>query len=238
MTTPRRERTRSSASFGRRAFLGTVGSVGVGGLAGCLGAASGNTHLPPPDRPGEASDLAYPAHGQKVPDVSVPAPLHGETISPRDFDTTVLLTFFYSHCESVCPRLISALRNVQTTAGEEGYGDEINFLPMTFDPARDTAARLREYAEASRVDLDAGNWYFLRPDGPDRAEAVVHETFGLKFVRTDPSPEMEGYMFTHMALILLVNPSGYVERAYVDKQPVWQDIYEDAKAVIAGASEQ
>lgn len=208
-------------------------------MAGCLGAGeTANTYLDPPDRPGDPADLAYPAHGQMVPDVSVPAPLHEETISPRDFDSTVVMTFFYSYCKSVCPRLISAVRNVQTKAGEEGYGDEIAFLPMTFDPARDTAPRLREYADAMRVDLEAGNWYFLRPDGSDRAKAVVEETFGMKFTRTDPNPDMEGYMFAHMPLIILVNPSGYVERAYVKKQPVWQDIYEDAKTVMESAGEK
>ena len=224
--------TRSDNGLSRRAFLGTAGAVSVGGLAGCIGGGNPNTHLSSPDTPADPEDLAYPAHGQQIPDVSIPAPLHDTSVSPRDFDETVLVTFFYSYCESVCPKLISALRNVQTAAAEGGYGDQVAFLPVTFDPARDTGPRFEEYADAMRVDLEAGNWYFLRPDGKARAKEVVYETFGLQFERTDPNEDKPGYMFTHMPLILLVNPSGYVERAYVQKSPVWQDINEDVKTVI------
>jgi len=222
----------------RRAFLATTGAVTLGGVAGCLGAGSNtDTHLAPPDSPADPEDLAYPAYGQPVPDVSVPAPLHDTTVSPADRDSTLLLTFFFSYCESVCPRLISTLRNVQAEASENGYGDQIDFLPVSFDPQRDDAARLREYADAMRIDLEAGNWYFLRPDGKPRAEAVVAEEFGVKFKRTDPNPDEPGYMFAHLPLILLVNPEGYVERAYTDKQPVWQDVRDDTESVIEAATD-
>ncbi|MFW6385378.1 MAG: SCO family protein [Halodesulfurarchaeum sp.] len=223
----------------RRALLAGVGGVATGTIAGCTGSGNdGNTHLPPPDRPGDPEDLAYPAHGVMIPDEAIPAPLHDRRVSPREFDSTVLMTFFFSYCESVCPRLISTLGNIQATAESEGYGDEVNFLPVTFDPARDTADRLETYAKSMRIDLEAGNWYFLRPDGPDRADSVVTDEFGLKFERTDPNGDEPGYMFVHMPLILLVNPSGYVERAYTESQPVWQDVDEDVRTVIDRSTDQ
>lgn len=223
---------RGTVPFTRRAILSAAGALGIGAVAGCLGSATDrNTHLPPPDRPGDPADLAYPAHGVEVPDVSIPAPLHGIPVSPREFDSTVLMTFFYSYCQSVCPRLISTLRNVQAAAKSGGYGDGVTFLAVTFDPARDTPDRLRDYADAMRVDRDAGNWYFLRPDGPDGAKDVVENTFGLKFQRTEANGDT-GYMFVHMPLVLLVNPSGYVERAYTKRQPVWQAVNDDVRTVI------
>jgi protein SCO1/2 len=133
-------------------------------------------------------------------------------------DRPQLLTFFYSHCNSVCPVLISALRNVQTHALNEGYGDEVAFHPTTFDPDRDDADRLRTYGEEMNVDLAAGNWRFLRPASSARAEGVVAEQFGVSFERTHPEG-MDMYMFAHAALTLLVNADGYVERAYREKQP-------------------
>lgn len=230
--------SRPGSTFSRRQFLGSAGAVTLGAVAGCLGSSGDpNTYLGPPDTPGDPEDFAYPAYGQRVPDVAVQAPLHGRRVSPRDFDETVVMTFFYSYCQSVCPRLISALRNVQTAASESGYEDDVAFLPVTFDPARDTAPRFEEYADAMRIDLDAGNWYFLRPDGAERAEAVVTDTFGLAFEQTDPNGEDPGYMFTHMALILVVNPDGYVERAYPDPNPVWQDIEADVRTVVNEATE-
>lgn len=211
--------------------------MALGSVAGCLGAGGDpNTHLAPPDTPADAEDLAYPAYGQPVPDVTLPAALADRSVSPRDRDSTVVMTFYFSYCESVCPRLISTLRNVQAAANDGGWGDQVAFMPVTFDPERDTPARLREYADASRIDLEAGNWYFLRPESVERAEAVVTDEFGVKFERVDEDPDDATYMFTHIALILVVNPEGYVERAYTDSQPVWQDVRDDVKDVVDAAA--
>jgi protein SCO1/2 len=38
-------------------------------------------------------------------------------------------------------------------------------------------------------------------------------------------------MFTHFALILLVNADDYVERAYTGQTPRWQPIYEDLQTL-------
>lgn len=235
---PEREPEKDRRHVSRRGFLSTAGAISISSVAGCLGGGNPNTHLQAPDMEADPEDLAYPAYGQQIPDVSLQAPLHDEMISVRDRDTTVVMTFFYSYCESVCPRLISTLRNIQSKALEGDYGNAVEFLPVTFDPERDTADRLREYAEAMRIDLEAGNWYFLRPDGVDRAESVVADTFGLQFKRTDPNGDEPGYMFTHLPLILIVNPSGYVERSYTDSKPVWQDIHEDVKAVVDATTQE
>jgi protein SCO1/2 len=94
----------------------------------------------------------------------------------------------------------------------EGYADQVDFYPVTFDPARDDAETLRAYADRMNVDMDAGNWHFLRPETEARAKAVVQEQFGVFF---EKDPQEDGpYMFTHLGLILLVNADGYVERAY------------------------
>lgn len=221
----------------RRRFLAGATAAGLGAVAGCLGGGTQNTVLAAPNMAADPEDLAYPAHGQEIPDVALPAPLHDETIALRERDTTLVITFFYSHCQTICPRLISTLRNVQSKAAKAGIGDDIELHAVTFDPERDTADRLREFAEAMRVDLEAGNWYFLRPDGVDRAKSVVADTFGLHFERTHPNGDDQGYMFTHMPLILVVNPSGYVERSYTDKRPVWQDVYEAVQSVVEATTD-
>lgn len=208
-----------SNTMQRRTYLRVAATVGTAGVAGCLGGgANPDVALPEPDRQFESADLPYPAWGQRVPDVTLPAPLEDRQVAVREVDRPQLLTFFYSHCNTVCPTLIAALRNVQTHALENGYGDAVAFQPVTFDPQRDDAARLRTYAEQMNVAADAGNWQFLRPASPERAKAVVQEQFGVNFQRTHPE-DMEMYMFTHAALTLLVNDDGYVERAYRTKQP-------------------
>ncbi len=215
----------------RRTFIRSTGAAAaVGATAGCLGAVGlgGNPDvtLAEPDRPFESEDVPYPAWGQRVADVTLPAPIAGGSLSLRDPGEPSLYTFFYSHCETVCPVLISTLRNVQAHAQENEYADEVTFAPVTFDPARDTADRLETYAEEMNVTAAADGWRFLRPESKERAKTVVQEEFGVDFRRTEPE-EMEMYMFAHTSLTLLVNADGYVERAYQTSSPDQEAILDD-----------
>ncbi|WP_049979474.1 SCO family protein [Halolamina rubra] len=215
----------------RRTFIrSTAAAAAVGATAGCLGAVGlgGNPDvtLREPDRPFESEDVPYPAWGQRVADVTLPAPIAGGSLSLRDPGEPSLFTFFYSHCETVCPVLISTLRNVQAHAQENEYADEVTFAPVTFDPARDTADRLETYAEEMNVTAAGDGWRFLRPESKERAKTVVQEEFGVDFRRTEPE-EMEMYMFAHTSLTLLVNADGYVERAYQTSSPDQEAILDD-----------
>ncbi|MEZ3143641.1 SCO family protein [Halobaculum sp. MBLA0143] len=220
----------------RRTFLGGAGVAATTGLSGCLGAVGlggGNPDvtLSEPDREYDSADLPYPAWGERVPDVRVSAALADGPVAVRELQTASFVTFFYSHCRTVCPVLVAALRNLQARAAQSGYGDRVTFLPTTFDPARDDAERLRAYAAEMNVDLSAGNWEFLRPASRDRAETVVTDAFGVTFERTEPE-NMDQYMFAHAALTLLVNADGYVERAYRTKSPAEDELAADLETVI------
>lgn len=222
----------------RRTLLRAVGVGAVGAAAGCLGnsasdgtaTGNGNVVLPEPDRDFESSDLPYPAWGERVPDVTVPAPLSGGEVPLRDVETPSLVTFFYSNCQTVCPVLMATARNVQAHAANNDYADAVSIHPITFDPQRDTADRLDAYAGEMNVNADAPNWQFLRPESKARAKTVVQEEFGVRFERTHPD-DMEMYMFAHTSLTLLVNADGYVERAYRSKSPDEQRIIDDLREV-------
>ncbi|OTF01748.1 SCO family protein [Halorubrum sp. SD683] len=202
----------------RRTYLQSVATTGTVALtAGCLGndGAEG-TVLGPPDR--DLSDAAHPSYGDEMPDFSVPDPITGETVSPSalEGDRSFLWTSFYTNCpDGVCPALILRLRRAQEVAAEKGYGDDAAFLAMTFDPERDTADVLRTYADQQGVDLDAGNWHFLRPESYEAGKELLDEKFGLVIEKV-PANSYENleYQFPHYGLILLVNDRGIVERAY------------------------
>ena len=212
----------------RREYLGAIGTGVVAATAGCMGGDS-DTYLDDPGHDYEASDVPFLAYGQQVPDLTITDPIAGEAVETAAGEDDTLLTFFYSHCRTVCPRLISALRNIQKRAIDEGLIDRTQFQAITFDPERDTAARLDGYAARMDVSLSKG-WQFLRPDSPADAQSIVQEEFGVSFERTEPE-DMDMYMFTHRALILLVNGDDYVERAYTNSTPRWQDIYDDLETL-------
>lgn len=147
--------------------------------------------------------------------MTVPAPLRdGQQVSvPDDFETDLLLTFGFTTCNTMCPRLTSILAQAQDFAREEEFGDQVSFVKTTFDPARDDADAFRQWADKHRIEMDTGNWYFLRPENEDRAKEVVQEQYGVSFSKMNPE-NMDTYMFTHTGLILLANKKGVVERAY------------------------
>lgn len=220
------ERNRATYSFpapnagvNRRSFLQAAAAGGLAASAGCLGVLGGD---PNPDvtlgQP-EVGDLTmeqyrghrYPVWGERVPEVTVPAVDGGEVAFP-ELEQPALVTFYFSHCSTVCPRIVSGLVNLQGHAVAEGYASAVTFLPITFDPARDTAERLRTYGDRMGV-RQAGEWRWLRPASEARAREVVTDGFGIAYKRDYPEGE-DGYQFIHQGVVMLVNADGYVERAY------------------------
>lgn len=218
----------------RRAYLASTAALGSGSFTGCLGLGETNEDviLPKPDRPYESADVIYPAWGQPVPDVTLHAPIAERAFDLGAIEEALFLTFFYSHCQTVCPMLVSTLRYVHRHGMQNGYADAVTFAPITFDPARDDATRLRDYADRMNINLTADNWHFLRPETEDRANTIVTDEFGVAFKRTEPPDGSDGgYMFTHTALTLLVNGDGYVERAYNTKRPDRETLVADLRRV-------
>ncbi|GAB7008687.1 SCO family protein [Halorubrum trueperi] len=203
-----------------RSFTAATGVTAATAAAGCLGAlgesGAEGTILDPPER--DLSEASHPSYGDEMPAFTAPDPIAGEEVSVADFEgeRAVLWTSFYTNCpDGVCPALILRLRRAQAAAAEQGYGDESAFLSLTFDPERDTEAVLREYAGQQGVDLDAGNWHFLRPESYEAGQDLLDEHFGL-VIEKQPADDYENleYQFPHYGLILLVNKQGIVERAY------------------------
>lgn len=237
----------------RRTALRAGGATVAASLAGCtaLGSLAGDDDLvlDPPENSERAEDvdLPYPEYGQELPEVTVPAPLHDREVTTTEFvgERHAMLTFVYTSCPGVCQGLTASLRRVQDDSVAEGYADEMAFLATTFDPEYDTPEVLREYGAEYGVDYDAGNWYFLRPEGHERAKAVVEETFGVAFELQgdgsgDGQDDDEGgehdheRQIVHSSLILLVNKGGLVERAYSGGPPAGRTEIEDARAVVEG----
>lgn len=223
----------------RRHYLQSIVTSSVVATAGCLDAMPGSggrrTVLAPPEQ--DLSAAAHPSHGDDLPAVSLPDPLLDEQISTEQFegDRTVMMTFFYTNCpDGMCPALILRLRRAQEVAATNGYSENAAFLPVTFDPERDTADVLRTYAGEQGVDLNIGNWHFLRPNEYKIGKKLLSDKFGFQIKKTEADKyENLDYAFPHYTLILLVNDRGVVERAYPDGATVdVTRVVEDFKQVV------
>jgi len=227
----------------RRQLLQGVTAAGATAVAGCAGgfrneSASTAVLDPPADRQFDSEELPYPAHGQSLPAFSLPNPLSGETIATDQLDETLVVTGFFATCPAECVQLIGQLVGVQHGTIERGLADSVRFLAITFDPERDDTRALREYAGRMDIDLEADNWEFLRPEDAAAAERVVDEKLGITFDRVGAaeSARVEGYDFNHLSLTFLVNPGGYVERAYRTEQPDAEQVLSDVQTVVERTS--
>ncbi len=207
----------------RRTLLRAVAAGGVGASAGCLGALPGgdgddgapNVVLPAPDLDVTVEQHRghrYPVWGERLPDVSLPAALSGESVSLRGVDGPTLLTYHFTNCRDTCPLLVAALVSVEAHAVENNYADGVTFAPVTFDPARDDAETLRAYADRMNV-RRPDRWHWLRPESEARAREVVDEDLGISYRRRERESG-DGYLFVHPGVITLANADGYVERTY------------------------
>ncbi|MBP1922379.1 protein SCO1/2 [Halorubrum alkaliphilum] len=220
----------------RRALLGGAAAV-TAGTAGCLtrlfeDGPEGVVLGPQADQIAESDALSYPAYGQSMPTISLPDPVGGITVDTEDLDRTAVYTTFFASCPAECGILMGRLSAVQELVAERGLTEKTAFLPITFDPDRDDADALRENADIYGVDLEAGNWHYLRPEDPDEANRVVTEEFGLEFERDTGSDRLPGYDFTHVVLTTLVNPDGVVERAYRGENLDHDRVADDIETVV------
>ncbi|MEO6280680.1 SCO family protein [Roseateles sp.] len=111
----------------------------------------------------------------------------------------VLVSMFYTSCQFVCPMLIDAARDTQAAlpAAERG---RVKVLLISFDPVRDTPAKLA--AMASERGLDAAQWTLARTD-PATARKIAAM---LKFqYRALPDGE-----FNHSAELILLDGEGRI----------------------------
>ena len=217
----------------RRQLLGGVTAFGTAAVAGCLSRSGSSVALEPPaDRQFDSEELPYPAYGQSFPEFTLPNPLSGETVATAQLDETLVVTAFFTTCPAECVQLIGQLAGVQHGTVEADIDNVVRFLAITFDPERDDAAAIREYAARMRVDLDAGNWTFLRPPDAEAAARLVDERLGISYERVGESARLDGYDFNHLSLTYLVNPAGYVERAYRTSQPDAERLLSNVEAVV------
>ncbi|MFC4809147.1 SCO family protein [Paenibacillus sp. GCM10023250] len=116
-----------------------------------------------------------------------------------------VIYFFYANCPDICPPTTYLMTQVQDKLKDKGtFGKDVEFMWITFDPKRDTTEALKTYA--SKFDIDAGGWKFLREDSEEDTEKLMKD-FGLGLVK-DPSTNL----FTHSDVITFVDREGVVRK--------------------------
>jgi len=113
----------------------------------------------------ERSVSAPPSPFEPIPDVAL-ATQDGRSVHFYEDlvrGRTVVVQFFFTDCQGICPLSTGKLLALQELLGER-VGRDIFFLSVTLDPAHDTPAVLAEHARA----IGAGpGWTFLTGSAED-----------------------------------------------------------------------
>jgi protein SCO1/2 len=76
----------------------------------------------------------------------------GETLKGRIY----VADFFFTRCESICPKMSTQLTRVQDVFSSE---ENVQLASFSVDPSHDSPEVMKEYAK--KYDAKAGKWHFL-----------------------------------------------------------------------------
>ena len=135
------------------------------------------------------------------------APFTHENIAGK----VTVANFFFTTCTSVCPRMNNNLKPAYEAFKNN---PDVQFLSFTSDPQRDSATRLKEYADSMQVNTE--KWQFLtgRKDS-------LYKTARYSFKIDDPDNFVSGESvdFLHTQFVALVNKKGEVVKIYDGLKP-------------------
>ncbi|MBB6611747.1 SCO family protein [Pontibacter sp. Tf4] len=122
-----------------------------------------------------------------------------ETVAGKIYVTD----FFFTTCPSICPKMKSQMLRVY-----EKYKDNPNvvLLSHTIDPAHDTVAVLKDYAE--RMNVTSGKWHFLTGD-----RDKIYDMALQYFVGVQEDAQAEGG-FAHSGDFMLIDQNRHIRGHY------------------------
>ena len=197
-------------------------------LAGAMAAGGGAAvaHEPPaaPDPPA-VMDFVPPAPGTYQLHPIMPAPdgpvldVRGRRTPLARFtrDKITVLSFIYTGCADArgCPLAYQVLHTMYDRLRESpDLQERVRLVTLSFDPAHDTPAVMRRYANGVLADKSAGvEWAFLTTASA-RELIPLLDGFGQD-VRLEPGPHgTKAPRLGHVLKVFLIDPRGVVREIY------------------------
>lgn len=133
----------------------------------------------------------------------------------------ILLNFGYTHCPDICPMVVARMTQVVKRLGDDAK--EVQGLFVTFDPKRDTVARLAEY-------LRYFNPSFVGFSGTQQQIAAVAKQYGVIYME-QKGDSAAGTLFSHSDFIYLLDRRGRVRALFATDKPL-QEMVDDVRSLI------
>jgi protein SCO1 len=131
----------------------------------------------------------------------------GRLLTERDIEGKVYVAeYFFTTCQSICPLLNTNMKGIYET-----YKNESDFviLSHTCDPANDTVAQLKKYADSLQV--NTARWWFVT----GRKDSLYNAARN-SYLLDDPKNNLQNIddQFLHTQFFALVDKSGRVRKIY------------------------
>ena len=130
----------------------------------------------------------------------------------------VLVTFVYTTCPDVCPLFSAHFAAIQRALDQEKRENYL-LLSISTDPARDTPAKMKAYAQAFKA--DGKHWQFLTGSQKDLAE--VWKRFGVN-VKDHGNGQIQ-----HTNLTTLIDAKGTRRVDYYGDKWLVKEVLKDIK---------
>lgn len=176
----------------------TLGSAGCGGDADGEGSARSRDAAPHMEA-GRADGGHGPGHSTDAGPVDEPADMSVFHLTSRWTDQTgtvreldelggrmQVVALVYTRCAFACPRVIADMKRI------EAASEDVGFVLVSIDPARDTPEQLRSFAEGAR--LSPERWTLLTGDDGDLLELAA--VLGIRYRRVSENDFMHSNVLT------------------------------------------
>ncbi|MDA1095773.1 MAG: SCO family protein [Chloroflexi bacterium] len=125
---------------------------------------------------------------------------HGRSFTLSDQRGRAVLLFFgYTNCPDVCPRTLANFVDIKSQLGDPAR--MVDFVLITVDPDRDTAAVLVDYL--GRFDSS-----FIALRGEAANLEAVKASYGIHGEPSAHEPGSEHYLVAHTDRVFLIDPLG------------------------------
>jgi protein SCO1 len=122
-----------------------------------------------------------------------------------------VVDFVFTSCPSVCPRMTEEMAHLQTWVVNRALDNRVRLVSVSVDPARDTPAVLRGYAE--KFHARPSLWAFLT-GSPEAIEDAVVRGFKI-YVGKEKDDSQDGFAIVHGTKFVLVDGKRQI-RGYYD----------------------
>jgi protein SCO1/2 len=128
----------------------------------------------------------------------------------RDEGRVLIVDFIYTRCTSLCSALGSSYQQLQNSIEAQHLEHAVRLVTVSFDPAHDTPATIREYA--ARLGAKSDLWTILTPLDPDALRRSLN-AFGVVAI---PGPQGQ---FVHNEAFHVIDRHGRLARIIDITQP-------------------